>query len=160
MRSLLILALLFISCSKSSNSDQQPEQPPKDPLNLSAKLVGTWKITAATSTPAYDWNRDGVAETDMYATRTSCEKNLGFIFLPDGTGEMDFTCSIKCPTKWEVVNNSKIFKYNFSTNGGSTWGADVKDTIVELTASKFVIRSLNEPEPGKFHTITRAYAKQ
>lgn len=161
MRHLLILALLFISCSKNSNSDQQPEQTPKDPLKLSSKLVGTWKLTAKISNPAFDYTGDGVPESDVYAALPSCYKNLGFTCNQNGTGVLDFNCSIKLPTKWQVTDISKIFRYNFSTDGGASYGADVKDTIIELTNTKLVYRYAHElGAPGTYYTVTETYSKQ
>jgi hypothetical protein len=43
----------------------------KDPADL---IVGTWKLTALTADVPYDWNFDGVTETNLFSVFTACQK--------------------------------------------------------------------------------------
>jgi hypothetical protein len=80
IRTTLLLALvLAIACKKSNNKQD--------------RLHGAWKLTALTADVPYDWNNDGVMETDLYSVFTTCEKDNLLTINDGGTGKGKGYCT-------------------------------------------------------------------
>ena len=158
MRIILFSCLLFLSCNKGGYSNRTTE-PPKDPLGLSTKLMGSWKLSAESSNPAYDADGNGTLETNLFAIYDACRKDAGFNFSNNGKGSIRQNCSLNWSMNWEIKNNSTELHYNFSTNGGSTYGSFLETKIIELTNSILKISFVTQPPNGQFYTITSTYTK-
>ena len=76
----LCAATCFISCQKGVN--ETIEIPKKD------LIPGKWQITGTLETPAtFDFDADGVKDSDIYKYMGTCFKDNFIIFKEDGTVE-------------------------------------------------------------------------
>ena len=106
MKSLIKLATFclmsivgFVSCKKD-----------KDDTTAKTKTelitTGSWKRTALTSNPAYDWNANGVFETNILNTMMPCEKDNFDTYKTNGvfeTNEGATKCDPLDPQTWTVT---------------------------------------------------------
>lgn len=106
----LLLALAgaiitFPSCDKDNDDNT---------LKSKAELLmtGSWKRTALTSTPAYDWYGDGNFATDILSVMKPCEKDNFDTYKPNNIFEVNegaTKCDALDPQTWTV---SWAFKDN------------------------------------------------
>ena len=100
-----ILIFSLVSCSKNKD----------DRKSLNEYLTtGTWKRTAMTSDPGWDYNNDGEAETDVYAAMDPCFKDDTWTYKADGTCLYNQGAD-KCDpsgeqtelSDWEIIDDGK-----------------------------------------------------
>lgn len=151
---LLIALLLFlISCSKSENT---PAPDNESPI-VSQKLIGTWTMTAQTSSVAWDWDGNGTSETDMYANYDACLKQKGLIISTDKTGFVKQSCSLSNSMEWLVTDYGKIFRFRINTG---TFGAYSDNNIQEVTTNTLKLTSKTDVPGGPQGVIiTHIYTK-
>ena len=80
---------------------EQGQCPPKTKTELIT--TGTWKRTALTSSPAYNWNANGVSGTNILNIMFPCEKDNFDDYLPGHTGEYNegaSKCDASDPQTW------------------------------------------------------------
>lgn len=87
---LLVLSALNFSCSKKDDSSGKTN---------AELIIGNWKLTGLTFSPAYDFDGDGSTETNAYAKMGSCEKDNVISFLAGGVWKND-----EGPTKCSVAD--------------------------------------------------------
>lgn len=127
----IIGATALVSCKKDKK-----EESPKTKMELIT--TGSWKRTALVSTPAYDWNANGVFDTNILNTMFSCEKDNFDTFKSNGIFETDegpTKCNPSDPQKWTV-------SWTFADNETKLIfdGTD-EYTLLELTATTLKYQS-------------------
>ncbi|HEU5165650.1 MAG TPA: hypothetical protein VFU29_08940 [Chitinophagaceae bacterium] len=155
----LILYLLTTGFLISSCNDHLKIEKNNDPQGYAdSQFVGSWKITAASSDVAYDWNNDGSTERDIYSTWSSCDKDNLYTFTGDtatgGTknGTFKINCSLTKTGVWQIVNT----KYLVYTPLGL---GPESETVVDMTSIQFhsiLLVTLN----GQNATITKTWTRQ
>lgn len=115
---LLVLLLIITSvittpsCNKDNNTDNAKTK-------TELLTTGTWKLTAYTSIPAYDWYGTGVYATDIFAALNPCEKDNIDTYKSSGIFEVNegaLKCSSMDPqtftTSWIFTDNEKKIMYD------------------------------------------------
>ena len=143
----IISPFIFLSCDKDDDDES-----PKSRTELLTS--GTWKRTALTSNPAYDWNADGNAATDVLSIMLPCERDNFDTYKPNGimeTNEGASKCDPSDPqtwqTTWALVDNERQIRYDDTYNY----------TIVELTEITLKLRTTFE-ENGVTYTHDETYS--
>ena len=138
---------IFLSCDKDDD-----DETPKTKTEL--LTAGPWKRTALTSNPAYDWNADGNAATDVLSIMLPCErdnfdtyKTNGIMETNEGPTKCDPSDPQTWPTTWALVDNERQIRYDDTYNY----------TIVELTETTLKLRGTFE-ENGVTYTHDETYS--
>src|SRR5262245_21487136 len=89
-------AIVIFSCKKSGTNNT---------TKTKTELItaGPWKRTALISTPAYDWNANGVADTNVLNIMFPCEKDNFETYYTNCvvvTNEGSSKCSPSDPQIW------------------------------------------------------------
>ena len=95
---LLLLVTFFVlsSCTKS------------DVISNQNDIEGTWAVTGIRSNEANDWNGDGYAETDIYATYSSCQRDIVLVFDYNGSGQSRQGCNANWQNmNWQLLNSNR-----------------------------------------------------
>jgi Tfp pilus assembly protein PilV len=128
----LVLAIVSAIVTSSCNKDDDETQKTKTEL----LTAGSWKRTALISNPAYDWNGNGMASTDVLSIMFPCEKDNFDTYKTNGvmtTDEGATKCSSTDPqtwdTTWELIDNESKILYD-----GSYYYllVEVTETILKL----------------------------
>jgi hypothetical protein len=72
---------VFTGCSK------------EDTVQRSEDILGTWSITGIQSDQAYDWDGNGISETDILGTYSACDRNIVLVFEAGGIGRISEGCN-------------------------------------------------------------------
>jgi hypothetical protein len=121
----LVLFATTISCNKEK----------KELTKTEMLTSGQWHISAFTVSPAMDFDGDGIAESDVYAIYSSCDKDNYFIFRKDGKVEVN-----QGPTKCDLGDpQSELKDWSFANNETEIIIDGDRCTIKELTESRFNI---------------------
>ena len=123
--------VIFISCKKDKEDNA-----PKTKTELIT--TGTWKLTAYTSTPAYDWYGNGVFATNILAALNPCEADGFDTYKINGILEINegaLKCSPMDPqtftATWAFTDNENKIIYD---------GFDEYE-LTELTATTMRLQS-------------------
>jgi hypothetical protein len=102
----------------------------KEPTEL---IVGTWKLTGLTADVPYDWNFDGVMETDLYAVFTACQKDNELTLIV-GSGRAKNDCN-------DTGRDIQWFK-NYDVSRLEIWESTFagKYDVMESTRKRLVMR--------------------
>jgi outer membrane lipoprotein-sorting protein len=100
---LALFTFLLVQCKKD-------EAPPKPASEL---ILGTWKLSADTYSPAYDYFGNGTKITDAYPLYVDCQKDDVTTFKTNSEGEFNEGAS-KCdvadpqstPFLWTLKDNN------------------------------------------------------
>lgn len=167
MRKLFVVLLLstsvLFSCQKEAGfaleAEEGLEEPgTPDPSNTSALLVGVWKMSANTVTPAIDYNGDGTKETNVFPVMENCEKDGIITFTADKNVTEDEGPTICDPddpqsvtTKWSLsADNKTLFLEGWGTRD-----------VVSITATTLVLKyKLFDAEDEIEYTFTVTFTKQ
>ncbi len=146
MKSFWILAVsaTLLSCKKSDS------QKVKDLTN------GSWKITAFTASPAYDFEGQGTKITDAYPVLKDCAKdnlttytNEGRLIIDEGKTKCDQNSAQSITNAWTFLSNESIIQ----VSNGQT-ATDYKLLALDGTLLKI---SAQIVESGTTYTFTRTY---
>lgn len=143
--------IVFIGCSKKEST---PAPDNESPI-VAQKLIGTWTMTAQTSSVAWDWNGNGTTETDMYANYDACLKQKGLIISVDKTGFVKQSCTVSNSMEWLVTDYGKIFRFRINTGSGS-FGAYADYDIKEVTSTSLKL-TVKIDVPGGPQGVIIAY---
>ena len=123
--------VIFISCKKDKEDNARKTK-------TELITTGTWKLTAYTSTPAYDWYGNGVFATNILAALNPCEADGFDTYKINGILEINegaLKCSPMDPqtftATWAFTNNENKIIYD---------GFDEYE-LTELTATTMRLRS-------------------
>jgi hypothetical protein len=143
---LVITGITALSCKKEKN---EPTVKTKTEL----LTTGTWKLTAYTSTPAYDWYGNGVFATDILNALNPCEVDGFDTYRANGVVEIN-AGPLKCdPTDPQIFTAAWVF-----TNNETKIMYDGFDEyeLVELTATTIKLRQIFV-ENGVTYTHNETY---
>jgi hypothetical protein len=137
-----------LSCKKEKD-DSTPAAKTKTELIT----TGSWKRTALVSNPAYDWNANGVFDTNILNTMFSCEKDNFETYQKNGmvvTSEGASKCNASDPQTWSVT-------WSFGDNETKLiWDGNDVYTLLELTETTLKFQS-TFVENGVTYTQTETY---
>lgn len=98
--SLLLAAtvVVFSSCTKSGVFTNEND------------VTGTWAVTAIRSNIANDWDGDGYSETNIYATYSTCQRDIVLILNYDGSGKIRQGCNANWQNLgWQLRNSNALY---------------------------------------------------
>lgn len=143
-------AATFISCKKDVRNNDNTTTPKTKTELLT---TGTWKRTALTSSPAYDWYGDGTFATDVLSVMKPCEKDNFDTYYTNGvieTNEGPTKCDLSDPqtwtATWKFVDNETKLVFD---------GTDEYE-LTELTATTLKFQS-TFVENGVTYTQVETY---
>ena len=115
---LFALPLMVTALSTILSCEKNKEEPA---VKTKSELIttGTWKLTAYTSNPAYDWYGNGVFATNILAVLNPCEADGLDTYKPNGTVEIN-EGALKCDPadpqtsteSWQFTNNESKILYD------------------------------------------------
>ena len=149
----LILYSLFIgnlafSCNKidtDSNGDPQGY--------ADSQVVGTWKITGLNANAPYDWDGNGVPETNLFPALSACDKDNLYVFDQDKTGNFKKNCNINQDGTWEIYQT----KYLIITPASAP--AEM-ERMTSMTSMQFVTSRQVVAPSGETFTISKTWSRQ
>lgn len=158
----LLAAVLFTSCQKEVEyalEDDVVEEPtPNNPPNTAALLIGVWKMTANTVTPAIDYDGNGIKETNVFPVMPACEKDGTISFTTDmkvtedeGPAKCDEDDPQAVTTNWSLSVDNKVL----------TLEGDGTREIVSITATTLILKiKFSDFGDGINYTFTTTFTKQ
>ena len=147
---LLFIPFCIVAACKKSNDDPKPANAERKAL-----LTGTWKLTAQTYSPPFDYDQDGTTETDAYAVLEPCQKDNLLTFLSDGTWKEDFGLLV---CDWE---DNPEGQWVLSEDGNMLTIDGEKCTIQQLDEHIFKIQvKFQKPEDDVTYTVTLTMTRQ
>lgn len=142
----ILFSLFILSCYKV---EVERNNLPQD--YSVAQIIGTWKITDIKSDKAYDWDGNGVAETNIYGTWTDCQKDNLYQFNQNYSAIYKLSCSETKTGTWRLDNKMLI------------WNADgmtgVYEKIIYLITDTMHTQSTAIIN-GEVYTITKVWKFQ
>jgi len=147
---LLIISTIAFSCKKDKDDNANTT---KTKTELITK--GSWKRTALISDPAYDWNANGVFDTNNLNTMFPCEKDNFETYQTNGmvvTNEGATKCDASDPQTWSVT-------WRFGDNETKLiWDGNDVYTLLELTETTLKFQS-TFTENGVTYTQVETYGQ-
>lgn len=129
----LLLMITIITTALSCKKDDKISKTKKELI-----ATGTWKLTAYTSSPAYDWYGNGAYATDILAALNPCEADgfdtyniNGILEINEGTLKCNPMDPQTFTATWEFTDNENKILYD---------GFD-EYILVELTATTMRLQS-------------------
>lgn len=135
-----ILALSLIAAMAIVFSCKKNEEPGDSPAKTKTELItaGAWKRTALISTPAYDWNANGIYDTDVLKIMFPCEKDNFETYYTNGiveTNEGPSKCNSSDPQTWTAT-------WKFADSETKLiWNGTDEYTLIELTPAILKFKS-------------------
>ena len=133
------------------------------PQTVDQKLVGSWKVTAATINPAIDLDGDSIAETtDIYNSIlfSVCDKDDLTIYSSDYTYKEDEGAT-KCDPSDPQISETGTWGLNSTKTMVTHTHSGIVDppiVIVSLTSTTLTASTTDASFPG--YTISFTMAKQ
>jgi hypothetical protein len=149
----LSLLLLFGSLSTLSCRRVVVEKDSNPQRYADSQVVGSWTITAVQSDKPYDWDGNGTAETDVYTTWSSCQKDNLYELTGTKTGTYKMSCSSTRNGTW-LIEDAQVLV--LSPDGATAQ----EETIISLTANSFRTTSIKEPAPNSRFVLTKLWTRQ
>ena len=151
----LIALLLMITVIATTLSCKKDKEENANTVKSKTELItkGSWKRTALVSNPAYDWNANGVFDTNILNTMFSCEKDNFETYQANGmvvTNEGATKCDSSDPQTWSVT-------WSFGDNETKLiWDGNDVYTLLELTETTLKFQS-TFTENGVTYTQVETY---
>lgn len=143
----VLIAIFLISSCERNNNDT--------PQDCQTTILGNWKITGLSYSPAFDYDNNGVLVTDAFPLLPACEKDDITTFNQGGTYISD-KGSIKCnPSEpqtltgtWSITDNCQTL-----TDNGNRF------KLISLDQATFrVVDTFTES--SVFYSATLTFTKQ
>ena len=151
-----LLVLTVTSCKKDKKDEPTPVAATVE--TKTQLLTGkNWKLTAATSDPAFDWDGSGTMVTNIYAQMASCEKDDLLFFNTNGTLKFDEGAT-KCDPTDPQSTSDDTWSFN-STETIITVSSGDDMNLVSLNSTTLKVSSVLV-EGGINYTITYTFTKQ
>ena len=106
LRSLNLLICIFLIVSCNEHLKIEANELPQGYAD--SQVVGNWKITAFTADKPYDWNSDGIPETNIYNIWSVCQKDNLYSFSADKTGIFKTDCNATNPGTWTIIDTKYL----------------------------------------------------
>ena len=150
----LILYLFASVFFITSCNDHLKIEKNNDPQGYAdSQFVGTWKIVSKDSNIPWDWDNNGTAETNIFATLPTCDQDNLYTFVGDKTGTFKINCSFTKDGSWQIINT----QYLIYTPLGL---APESEKVISMTSVQFKSAlDLTLPN-GQSATITKTWARQ
>lgn len=145
---LLSLGIFIFSCKKvevDANNDPQGY--------ADSQVVGSWKITAVNADIAYDWDGNGVPETDLYPAMSACDKDNLYIFDPNKTGSFKKNCNSSEAGIWEIYQSRILIIIP------DTAPAELQK-MISMTSVQFVTTMQVVAPSGQTITLSKTWTRQ
>jgi hypothetical protein len=163
----LILYFLVVVLTFSSCNDHLKIEKNNDPQGYAdSQFVGSWKIMAASSDVAYDWNNDGSTERDIYNNWSPCEKDHLFTFTGDTasaaykTGTFKLDCSVTKAGIWQIVEDTSAAIRKFYLVYKPENFLEEAERIISMTSVEFKTAIDLTLPTGQDATITKTWIRQ
>jgi len=144
-RLVILSFIIFVSCHKDRDSN-----PAKTKTEL--LTAGTWKYTAATINPAYDYYGDGTTVTNIFEIMKTCEKDDFETYKANGIWEYR-----EGPTECDPTDPQDFsLPWSFTANETKLLVGSDELTILELTATTLKLRYTFE-DAGNTYTEEDTY---
>ncbi len=142
-----LLILLFCSCKKEGTST-----PPVDnTITNTTLLQAKWQLSSSVSNPAYDFNNDGVKETNRLSAIPVCLRTVIFDFVSNSA---KVNCSATfIPFYWHLSDYGNTLNWHTGSNVDFQEKIQSINTITLQTTSEF------DGVDGKTYTLTNTYSK-
>ncbi len=135
-------ATTILSCKKDNDAKTKTE----------LLTTGTWKYTASSINPAYDYYSDGILATNIFSIMKPCEKDDFETYKTNGEWEYN-----EGPTKCDPSYPQSFSEpWSFTANETKLLLGGVENTILELTATTLKLRFIFE-DAGVFYTAEDTY---
>lgn len=146
----LFISILLLSCTSKidDNNDINDPQGYAD-----SQFIGTWKVTAAESDVAWDYDNNGTSETNIYLTWTVCQRDNLYTFAADKTGTFKLDCNNNKNGSWQVVATQYL---NYTPIGSTT----ESEKVVQMTSVQFKSTLAITLSNGQPATITKTWDRQ
>ena len=118
-----------------------------------SQVVGTWKVTAYTSSLPYDWDGNGSLETDIFGTWSSCQQDNLYTFVGDKTGTFKVNCSNTFPGSWYIATTSFLV---YSAVGYPP----ESEKFISMTSVQFQTTVDITTSTGNNITLTKTWTRQ
>ncbi|MDX5346857.1 MAG: lipocalin family protein, partial [Hymenobacteraceae bacterium] len=120
--------------------------------------AGSWKITAETINPAYDYDGDGTTETDLHALKDPCNQDDIIVFKADNTFSIEEGATKCDPTDDQIIlSGTWAFVNNENAISLTTPFGTAETPITDLTESTLKIVDTFD-ENGVTYTTTTTYS--
>ena len=143
-----MLSVALFACGKvevEKNTDPQGY--------ADSQIVGNWKIVAVSSDKPFDWDNNGVQETDIYSTWSGCNKDNLFYFDGTKTGVYKFDCNLTKNGTWNMLDRFRIIIY--------ADGAIPQEEIIKsLTSNEFKTSSYVTAPGSQIFEISKIWQRQ
>ena len=144
----LCLSITILSCRKITVDKNNNPQGYAD-----SQVVGTWKIKAMNSDKPYDWDGNGIAETDIFSTYDDCKKDNLYQFFSDKKGTYKLSCNNSRNGTWDIID-TKILEW--IPEGSFAYSEELDD----MTSNSFETIRYHQVAPGQIITITTSWERQ
>jgi hypothetical protein len=149
----LILYSIFIgniavSCNKIDTDDNDDPQGYAD-----SQVIGTWKITGLNADAPYDWDGNGVPETNLFPAIPACDKDNLYVFEPDKTGSFKKSCSLTQDGTWEIYQTKHLIITPTSAPAEM-------EKITAMSSTEFVTSRQVVAPSGETFTISKTWSRQ
>jgi hypothetical protein len=146
---IMMVVLLPLACTTSGAND----------IKQSGSFTNKpWKLQSLTVSPAIDWDVDGKKETDILAIMEDCEKDDLLLLRNDNTIVRN-AGKVKCDEDDE--QEKKTGNWSYDKAGKKLTIKEEKDaqvlTVVESSASRFVVTYTWKATSGTSHQLTAVY---
>ncbi len=145
---LLSTLFLFTSCGKTDTDDNDDPQGYAD-----SQVIGNWKITGLVADAPYDWDGNGIPETNLYPGLPACEKDNLYTFDPDKTGSFKRNCTTTQEGIWEVYQT----KFLILTPAAAP---SEMERITSMTSVQFVTSRQVVAPSGQIFTLSKTWSRQ
>ena len=150
----LILYFVYTSLFIVSCNDHLKIEKNDDPPGFAdSQFVGTWKITAVSSSVPWDWDGNGTSESNVYLTWTDCQKDNLYTFVGDKTGTFKLNCSTTTSGSWQIINTEYLIYTLLNLSPES-------EKVVSMTSVQFqstIDITLSNGQPA---TIIKTWTRQ
>src|SRR5687768_14488214 len=149
---LLLAVAASVSLSSCGNDDDEVVKSKTELLTSSG-----WKTTALTINPGFDFNGDGVNETDLMAGQDACNTDDITVYKTDKTYTEEEGATKCDPTDQQVYGNG-TWTFNgdetvLSTTAAGSGNTATNYTITELTESTLKLTTIFTDSASTNYTV-------
>ena len=150
---LLLAVAASVSLASCGNDDDEVAKSKTELLTANA-----WKTTSLTINPAYDFDGDGVKETDLLAGQLACNADDITVYKTDKTYTEEEGAT-KCDPADQQVYGNGTWAFNgdetvLSTTAAGSGNTATNYTITELTESSLKLTTVFTDSASTNYTVS------